>query len=713
MNYKDQNPGKEPLVEVPQNFPPVPGGVDLHLVGKGPFWIRYGLAIFAVACGVLMGEAIVHSGGLRIFIVFYPLILLVTLYGGLGPGLLAIALSTLTASFLWIQPIGSFAIAAWVDRLSIGIFILGSLLVVWICERLRRAAREASEQALLLRENALRLSLAQKAGQVGVFDWDIRSGKVVWSPELEKLAGLEVGSFEQTYEAWAKHVHPEDVARLTPFFHDWIASERENASWEFRLLPPDGQWRWIEAWGQMVRDSSGQALRVIAANRDVTDRHNAEEALLLRERQLKEAQRLAHLGSWEWDSRTDKATWSEELFHIYGLDPKLPPPPYSERLKLYTPESRTHLDAAVQRAIQTGVSYQLRLEFHRPDQIRKWVSSHGEAVRDKSGSIVGLIGTVQDITESKHAEERLQQSAAELRQIIDLVPHFIFIKDWDGNILLVNQAQAEAYNTTVAEITGKPHAQYHKVESELQRMLRDDREVMETGKTKFIPEESFVDAQGNLRYLQTTKVPFYVAGKVARAVLGVAIDITERKRIEQALSDSENRYRSIFEAVVDAIIIIDERGTIEAVNHATEDLFGYRTEEMIGQNVKMLMPSPYREEHDHYLENYRRTGIKKIIGIGREVRALHKNGSIFPIRLAVSEMRIGNRRMFTGQVHDITARKQAEESIRESEERLRLAQQVARIGTFEWDIATDKNHWAPELEALYGLPKGSFKGTLG
>lgn len=155
--------------------------------------------------------------------------------------------------------------------------------------------------------------------------------------------------------------------------------------------------------------------------------------------------------------------------------------------------------------------------------------------------------------------------------------------------------------------------------------------------------------------------------------MGVSVDITERKNLEQSLRDSENRYRAIFETVVDAIIIIDERGTITSANLAAERLFGYRVSEMIGHNVNILMPSPYHEHHDQYLENYSRTGVKKIIGIGRDVVALRKDGSTFPIRLGVSEMRIGDERMYTGQVHDITERKLAEEAILKAKTEAELA----------------------------------------
>jgi PAS domain S-box-containing protein len=126
------------------------------------------------------------------------------------------------------------------------------------------------------------------------------------------------------------------------------------------------------------------------------------------------------------------------------------------------------------------------------------------------------------------------------------------------------------------------------------------------------------------------------------------------------LRDSEERLRAILETAVEGIITIDENGLIESMNPAAERVFGYRTEEVLGQNVKVLMPSPYRESHDGYMDNYKRTGHKKIIGIGREVLGQKKDGTIFPLDLAVSEVRLAHKRIFTGFIRDITERKRAE-----------------------------------------------------
>ena len=145
------------------------------------------------------------------------------------------------------------------------------------------------------------------------------------------------------------------------------------------------------------------------------------------------------------------------------------------------------------------------------------------------------------------------------------------------------------------------------------------------------------------------------------------------KLAEEASRDSETRAQAILATTIDAVVVMDEQGTVETINPAGERMFGYAAGEVIGRNIKVLMPDPYRREHDGYLANYLRTGQKKIIGIGREVVGLRQDGTVFPIDLAVSEARLGDRRSFVGIVRDITERKKAEEALRESHRQLEKA----------------------------------------
>ncbi len=130
-----------------------------------------------------------------------------------------------------------------------------------------------------------------------------------------------------------------------------------------------------------------------------------------------------------------------------------------------------------------------------------------------------------------------------------------------------------------------------------------------------------------------------------------------------ALLESETRFRTLIETVPDGIISIDSKGTVEMYNQAAEHLFGYGKDEVLGHNINMLMPEPYHSQHDTYLSNYLSTGIKKIIGIGREVIGKRKNGTTFPMYLSIGEMQVGERRMFTGIMHDLTELKQAQDHI--------------------------------------------------
>ncbi len=190
--------------------------------------------------------------------------------------------------------------------------------------------------------------------------------------------------------------------------------------------------------------------------------------------------------------------------------------------------------------------------------------------------------------------------------------------------------------------------------------------------------------------------------------------LRENERRNQSLLESETRERelaqeitrqnltltqSILDTAVDAIITIDAKGGIRAANRAVTEMFGYEETELVGRNVQVLMPDPYRQEHDAYLANYARTGHRKIIGIGREVPCQRKDGSVFPGDLAVSEVRIDEEVFFTGVLRDLTERKRRERELQRAEKRVEAAEELASVGTLVAGLAHE-----------IGTPMGVIQG---
>lgn len=184
--------------------------------------------------------------------------------------------------------------------------------------------------------------------------------------------------------------------------------------------------------------------------------------------------------------------------------------------------------------------------------------------------------------------------------------------------------------------------------------------------------------------------------------VGIARDISELKKIQDQFKHNELRTKSILDNAVDAIITIDQNGIIQYANPSTKTLFGYDLEEITGENVKYLMPFPYKNEHDSYLKRYSKTGNRKIIGFGREVNGQKKNGEIFPIHLSVSESTIGSERFFTGIIRDITELKAAEHEIKKAN---------AELEQFAYIASHDLKSPLKNIRSLVGIIQEELKGN--
>jgi len=182
-------------------------------------------------------------------------------------------------------------------------------------------------------------------------------------------------------------------------------------------------------------------------------------------------------------------------------------------------------------------------------------------------------------------------------------------------------------------------------------------------------------------------------------------------QLKSDASREASRVQAIMDTVADAIITIDAWGGIASFNPAAERIFGYQASEVIGQNVSMLMPEPDRSRHDGYLRHYCSSGNKTIIGKERELQAMHKDGTVFPVVLSVNVVSIEGGIVFSGIIRDITRRKQAEDALRDSQNRLALATRAAGVGIWDWDVQSGELVWDDRMFEIYAVRREDFSGA--
>ena len=268
-------------------------------------------------------------------------------------------------------------------------------------------------------------------------------------------------------------------------------------------------------------------------------------------------------------------------------------------------------------------------------------------------------------------------SSGLLRALVESSDDAIIGKALDGTIVSWNAGAQRLYGHTAAQAVGQsitliiPEGQ----REEQSRILDDIR----AGRRVASHETVRVTRDGRHVPISLTVSPILDAeGRVVGAS-AIGRDITNTRSVEAALRSSEERYRSIIDSAMDAILVIDGRGRIEEFNVAAERMFGFASQDVIGHNVNILMPQPYQGGHDQYIGRYLATGEKRIIGIGREVTGRRKDGSTFPVHLSVGEMTIDGEPKFTGILHDLTTRVQLESQLREQAALTRLGEMAAVV----------------------------------
>ncbi|MGE0644990.1 MAG: PAS domain S-box protein [Nitrospira sp.] len=555
--------------------------------------------------------------------------------------------------------------------------------------RMVGTVRDITEQRVYeqtLQDSIQRLDLATESGGIGVWDYHVRENKLVWDKQMYELYGYTPENFPGAYEAWVGRLHPED----RPYAEASVLAAIEGQgrfNMEFRLVLPDQSIRHIKASAIVVKDERDRTVRMTGINYDITARKESERALF----DLHSFQKTILFNAPHAVIATSTTgiiqhfnPAAEQLLG-YSADEmigKLTPAAFhcseevAARAKIFSAELGIELEAGfdvLTAKARRNLPNQHEWIYVRKDGTRIPVLLTVTAVRDHTGTITGFLGMATDISIQKKAERSRLAAEAALREkeeltrvmIENILDYSILRLDPEGQIMSWNQGSQRLKGYTAEEIIGRHFSCFYTEEDQASdkptAMLR-----RATAHHHAEDEGWRVRKDGSRFWANVVITALFDQDGGLKGFTKVVRDLTERHEVRCKREEQEARLRAIVNHAVDGIITIDGRGTIESFNPAAERMFGYSAHEVIGQNVNVLMPEPYHSEHDGYLANYHRTGQAKIIGTGREMVGRRKDGSIFPLDLAVSETRLGDRRLFTGLVRDITERKAAEAKLEQS-----------------------------------------------
>ena len=280
---------------------------------------------------------------------------------------------------------------------------------------------------------------------------------------------------------------------------------------------------------------------IVGFQSDITERKRVEVSLQNSEAALREAQRVARIGSWHWDAKSDAIWWSDELYRIYEKDPGIPPSTFEKDQKNYTPESAAQLTAAVQKALKTGEPYEIDLELVHNTEPRRWVIARGEVIRNASSQITGLRGTGQDITERKRVEEELHESEEKYRYMFANNPQPMWIYDLETlKFLEINSAALEHYGYSREEFLSMTLKDIRPKE-DIDALLKD----VELTTKGYNPAGEWRHLKKSGEIINVEIISHIVTFKDRKARHVMVNDITERKQAEQEISKSHNEFRML------------------------------------------------------------------------------------------------------------------------------------------------------------------------
>jgi PAS domain S-box-containing protein len=562
---------------------------------------------------------------------------------------------------------------------------------------------DVTEQKLMeerLRANEARLMDAQRLAKVGNWELDPKTDRLHWSDEMFRIFGVP-NDVQPVFDTFLGHVHPKDREMIVKS-RDTVVASATPIDLEFRIVRPDGNVRFVRSTVQAIKNDLGTPLRFVGATQDITEQISASQFLRESEERFRFAQKVANIGTFDWNIKTGVNTWTPELEAMYGL-----PQGGFGRTQLawealVHPEDRTRAVQRVKESFGTGTPVEDEWRVIRPDGSVRWLAGRWQVLKDASGEATRMMGVNIDITDRKQMEEALRRSEERFRLAIRATNDAI----WDFDLKTGMVSWNEIYST----LYGRPAETSDSWQWWIDRIQPEDRErtveglhrAISSGASSWTSEYRFQRADGDWAYIYDRAYIARDGAGAAWRVIGAMQDFTERKHAEQALRDSEERFRVIFSQAAVGMAQTSLDGEWLLLNNRFCEMLGYTQAELRG---KKFLEVTHPDDRDASHAAARRLLAGEISSWSTEKRYVRKDGAIAWVRLGVSLVRDRDNQpqYFIAVVEDVTERVKADRALRDSERRLMLAQSAAHMGTWERDLGTNVKAISGEYAKLYGL----------
>jgi two-component system CheB/CheR fusion protein len=538
--------------------------------------------------------------------------------------------------------------------------------------------RKQMEERLRLEKEKLDKIAATVPGVICSFHRSLtgKTGMPYASPVAKEVYGFDPQDIADDMTPVFSRILPEDMEHVSATI---AQSAQTMTVWkdEFRYRHPSKGMIWIEGHSMPVREADG-SITWHGFIADITERKQAEEKLRVAMNSLQEAQKIAHLGSFEYVAATQTTVWSEEEYRIYGLDPSGPSPKYDEMLARYIhPDDAAMLHETFMQAIQSRSVYEVEHRIVRPDGIVRWVYDLAHPYTDDQGELVRYVGTTLDITERRKAEDKLRESEQRLRLTIETTSDGFWIVDPSRRLLDVNQAYLDMSGYTRGEFLSMGVSDVEVIESPQDTDARI-RRILQNGSDRFETRHRRKDGS-----IFDVEVSVNLLGMEPAQMICFCRDITERKQAEEKLRDLnrtlEHRVeertaeiRDLYNNSPSGYHSLDNQGRFLMINDTELKWLGRTGEQVIGHSfAEFIAPNQVTFFETVHMPALRETGIVRDV----EYDMIRSDGSIFPVLLNAEAVYDNNGNFLNSRstTVDISERKIAENALRESLDQLTIA----------------------------------------